>query len=159
MELTTKLNENYRLEYLDSDWKLATVYSTFLVPKSQQEAIRLIYGMRTTPGKKAPVIHQPVQWISDTREILIEQGILERVDQKLKGAVIKANIDPIVQSLITAGTQDSTDPVVLDGVRIILNSSWFRNFFSFDNLNSPITYQNKEPYEPYRDLIKLNPSA
>lgn len=159
MELTTKLDENYRLDYIDSDWKLATVYTAFLIPKSQQEAIRLIYGIRTTPGKRAPVIHQPVQWISDTREILMEHGLLHRKDQKLRGTQIGASIEPIVQSLIDAGAQDSTDPVVLDGVRIILNSSWFRNFFSFDNLHSPISYQNGEVYEPYQNLVKQNLSG
>ena len=157
MELITKLDEKYSISYLDSDWKLATIYTAFLIPKSQQEAIRLIYGIRTTPGKRAPVIHQPVQWISDTREMLMENGLLHCKDQRLRGTQIGASIEPIVQSLIDAGAQDSTDPVVLDGVRIILNSSWFRNFFSFDNLHSPISYQNGKVYEPYQNLVKQNP--
>lgn len=159
MELTPKLDENYRLEDLDSDWKLATLYTAFLAPKSQQEAIKLIYRIRTIPGKRAPKIHHPVQWITDTREILMEQGYLIRVDQKLKGSVMKANIEPIVSSLIAAGTEDCTDPVTLDGVRAVLDSSWFRDFFSYDHLHSPIEYKNGQIYEPYQNIMKENPSG
>jgi hypothetical protein len=153
------MTEKYRLEDIDNDWKLATLYTAFLVPKSQQEAIRLIYGIRTVPGKRATRINRPVGWVSETRKELTNKGFLIKTDNILKGSIFKANIEPIVQSLLLAKTEDSTDPVVVEGVRSVLESFWFRDFFSYDNINSPITYKNEQVYEPYQNIIKDNTSG
>lgn len=154
MELTTNLSENCSLEDLNNDWKLSTLYTAFLVPKTQQEAVKLIYKIKTIPGKKAPRINRPVQWITDTREKLMDMGFLIKTDNKLKNSIIKANIEPIIQSLIKTGSEDSNDPVVLKGVRLVLESFWFRDFFSYDMLHSPINYKNGEVYEPFQGIIK-----
>ena len=37
MSIPAKMDESKDLEYLDEDWKLATVYTAFLYPKSQQD--------------------------------------------------------------------------------------------------------------------------
>lgn len=78
MSLPTKLTQNYSLKYLDTDQRLATVYTAFLVPKTQQDAIRLIYNIPKEEGRRAPIINRPVKQISDTRKKLMEAGLLIR---------------------------------------------------------------------------------
>jgi len=158
MSIPAKMDESKDLEYLDTDWKLATVYTAFLYPKSQQDAIRLIYKSSKRIGDKTLDIRNPANWIIDTREKLMERGYLIRTDNKLKNSIIKADIEPIVQSLIAAGMDGGRDHEVQEGVRLVLDSDWFRNFFSDEFLNNPITYRNGTVYEPYHDIVKENPS-
>lgn len=152
-------DEPHNLEYLDTDWKLATVYTAFLFPKSQQDAIRLIYKKNKGIGGKAPIIKHPVNWIIDAREELMEKGYLVRTDNKLKNSVIKADVEPIIGSLIAAGADKSPSPEIIEGTRRVLDSNWFRKFFSYEYLYNPITYRNKDVYEPYLDTIKHTPSG
>jgi hypothetical protein len=153
------------LEFLDKDWKLATVYTAFLSSKSQQDAIRLIYKKKyeegdKKSGKKAPIV-QPQNWIIATRKKLMNEGYLIRMDNELKNSVIKANIEPIVNSLIATHLHDSSDREIQNGLLLVLDSKWFRQLFSYGNLHSPFTYQNENEtiYEPYQNLIKKNPSG
>lgn len=147
------------LEFLDTDWKLATVYTAFLFPKSQQDAIRLIYKAGKGIGGRAPVIKHPVNWIIDAREELMNRGYLVRTDNKLKNSVIKADIEPIIESLIAAGADKGLAPEIIEGTRRVLDSDWFRTFFSYGFLCNPVTYRNKSIYEPYQEITKQNPSG
>jgi len=147
------------LEYLDTDWKLATVYTAFLFPKSQQDAIRLIYKAGKGIGGRAPVIKHPVNWIIDAREELMNRGYLVSTDNKLRSSVIKAEVSPILESLIEAGGKKGPGPEIIEGTRRILDSNWFRKFFSYEYLYNPITYRNNDIYEPYLNIIKHTPSG
>jgi len=151
--------EPVNLEFLEGDLKLATVYTAFLQPKSQQDAIRLIYKAGRGKGGKAPIIHHPVNWIIDARKKLMARQLLVSTDQRLRNSIIKADIGPIVRSLIGTGAEGGFDPAIIDGVRLVLDSAWFRSFFSYELIHSPITYRNDTVYEPYRDIIKINPSG
>ena len=144
------------LQYLDTDWKLATVYTAFLSPKSHQDAVRLIYGLQYDREKRAPVIHHPQQWIKDARDQLMERDLIKITEQKLKGSIIKANIDPILHSLIQTGTVKMNDLSILEGLRIVLDSQWFRNIFTFENIHYPMTYKDGTVYEPFRNLVRIN---
>jgi len=158
MLITAKTDSPNNLEYLDTDWKLATVYTAFFYPKSQQDAIRLIYKFSKRIGDQTLDIRNPANWIIDTREKLMKRGYLVRTDSKLRNSVIKSEIEPIVQSLIAAGVDGGQDHDIQEGVRLVLDSDWFRNFFSDGFLNNPITYRNGTIYEPYREITKQNPS-
>ncbi|MEI6841555.1 MAG: hypothetical protein WCK53_09830 [Methanomicrobiales archaeon] len=165
MPTPERMNEPNNLEYLDTDWKLATVYTAFLFPKSQQDAIRLIYKKNKGIGGKAPIIKHPVNWIIDAREELMEKGYLVRTDNKLKNSIIKADVEPIITSLIEAGAKTGPAPApapapeIIEGTRRVLDSNWFRKFFSYEYLYNPITYRNKSVYEPYLETIKHTPSG
>lgn len=159
MSISEKTYEPDNLEFLDRDLKLATVYTAFLNPKSQQNAIRLIYKARKGIGERAPIIHHPVNWIIEAREELMKRKYLVSTDNKLRNSVIKADIEPVIRSLIVAGVDGGSNPEVVKGVRLVLDSAWFRTFFSYEFLHSPITYRNKTVYEPYREIIKRNPSG
>lgn len=164
MSISKKMGDSNNLEFLDTDWKLATVYTAFLHPKSQQEAIRLIYKKNYVKtdkkiGKRAPIIKHPLNWIIDTREELMNEGYLVSTDYKLKNSVIKAEIEPIIKSLIASGVDGCSIPEIVEGTRLVLDSNWFRKLFSYRCLHNPITYRNKTIYEPYRDIIKQNPSG
>ena len=143
------------LHYLDSDWKLATVYTAFLVPKSHQDAVRLIYNLEYDKNKKAPVIQHPQQWVKDARDLLMERNLISITEQKLKSSILKANVDPIIQSLIEMNRETMKDLSILEGVRLVLDSRWFRNFFTFENLHHPMTYKDGTIYEPFRNLEKI----
>jgi len=147
-------NEN-NLQYLDSDWKLATVYTAFLVPKSHQDAVRLIYNLEYDKNKRAPIIQHPQKWVKDARVLLMERNLITITEQKLKSTILKANVDPIIQSLIEMNRNTMKDLSVLEGVRLVLDSQWFRNFFTFENLHHPMTYKDGSVYEPYRNLEKI----
>ena len=158
MSKPAKTDKQNTLDLLDKDWKMATVYTAFLFPKSQQDAIRLIYKAGKGTGGRAPIINHPVNWIITAREELMDRGYLVSTDNKLRNSVIKADIEPIIQSLIAAGVVGGSTPEVIEGVRLVLDSTWFRTFFSYDNLYHPITYRNHTDYEPYRDITKIIPS-
>ncbi len=161
MSIHEAADDPHNLEYLDTNWKLATVYTAFLFPKSQQDAIRLIYKAGKGIGGKAPVIHHPLNWIIDAREELMEKGYLVRTDNKLKNSIIKADVSPILASLIEAGVEKGPrpGPEIIEGTRRVLDSNWFRKFFSYEYLYNPITYRNKDIYEPYQNIIKHTPSG
>jgi len=143
------------LQFLDSDWKLATVYTAFLVPKSHQDAVRLIYGLEYDRNRKAPSIPHAQGWISTARDQLLERNLLSFIDNKVKSSIIKASVDPIIQSLMETNKEMMKDLSVLEGVRLVLDSQWFRNFFTFQNIYTPMTYTDGTVYEPYRNLIKI----
>lgn len=143
------------IAFLDTDWKLATVYVAFIEPKTQQDAVRFIYGKRKPQGRHAPVITQPVQWITDAREELMAHNFLIRTDNKLRGSIIKANNTPILRSLQDAGAENCHLPDVMKGAEMVLDSPWFRSFFSYTMVHSPMTYADGTVYEPYRNLIKI----
>lgn len=142
------------LHYLDSDWKRATVYTAFLVPKTHQDAVRLIYGLEYDRNKRAPPIHHAQNWISKSRDELMELNLLTFTDHKLKNSLITARVDPIIQSLIEHNQEMMNDLSLREGVRLVLDSHWFRDFFSFHHIHYPMTYKSGTVYEPYRDLVK-----
>jgi hypothetical protein len=158
MSIPAKMDESKDLEYLDTDWKLATVYTAFLHQKTQQNAIRLIYKRSKKRDEKILDIKNPANWIINARKELMDEGYLIKTDNKLRDSVIKADIEPIIQSLIAADVIHRQGPEVQEGVRLVLDSDWFRNFFSDGFLNNPITYRNGTIYEPYREITKQNPS-
>ena len=155
MPYPTGSSEAKTIAYLDTDWKLATVYIAFMEPKTQQDAVRFIYGRRKVEGRHAPVIKQPVKWITEARETLMADGFLVRTDNKLRGSIIKADISPILRSLQEAGAEDSHKPDVMKGAKMVLDSPWFRFFFSYTAIHTPMTYADGAIYEPYQNLIKI----
>jgi hypothetical protein len=155
MSFPTGSSEAKTIAYLDTDWKLATIYIAFMEPKTQQDAVRFIYGRRKVEGRHAPVIKQPVKWITEVRETLMADGFLVRTDNKLRGSIIKADISPILRSLQEAGAEGSHKPDVMKGAEMVLDSPWFRSFFSYTAMHTPMTYADTTIYEPYQNLIKI----
>jgi len=148
--LTTKMTEKCNLEVLDNDVRAATVYIAFLEPKIQQDAIELIYHKRN-PGKN-------VQWVIDKRKELERDGYLTKSDRKLRGAVFKSNIDPIIHTIQKEiersgsflNKEDEFTKESFTALNLILNSTWFRNFYSRKILKNPFYYSNKKIHSTYQ---------
>ena len=152
MFLTTKMNENCTLERLENDVDAATVYIAFFEPKYQQKAIELIYH------KKNPGVN--LQWFYKKRQELEKEGYLTRCDTKLKGSVYKSNIEPVINTIREEINKRGSllikdDAVIKDSfndLRLILDSKWFRDFYSKKRLEYPFRYTNGKIISTYQPL-------
>jgi hypothetical protein len=111
------------------DWKLmdGIVYLSFIEPKTQKEAVEMVYqedydkvGMR--PFREA-------------RKRLIQQGYLKS-DGSMRNAVFKSSmkafVDQVEQNLEEEERELSDD--FRNDIYMITDSDWFRKFFSSDNI-------------------------
>ncbi len=87
------------LSWLDSDSKLATVWTAYLEPKTQQEAFRLI-NLVPNGEERRPRLVGPMQWVIDARETLQEKGCLIKTDNKLRNSIYKADITPVINTIL-----------------------------------------------------------
>ena len=76
MPYPTGSSEAKTIAYLDTDWKLATVYA-FMEPKPSRMCTIHLWEKKVE-GRHAPVIKQPVKWITEARETLMADGFLVR---------------------------------------------------------------------------------
>ena len=146
------MTEKCNLEILENDVRAATVYIAFFEPKIQQDAIELIYHHRN-PGRN-------IQWVIDKRKELERDGYLTRSDRKLRGAIFKSNIDPIIHTIEKEiersgsflNKEDEFTKESFSALNLILNSTWFRNFYSRKVLKNPFYYSNKKIHSTYQFL-------
>lgn len=146
------MTENCNLENLDHDVRAATVYIAFFAPKIQQDAIELIFHKRN-PGRN-------IQWVINKRKELERDGYLTKCDTKLRGAVFKSNIDPVIHTLRKEiersgsflNTDDDFTKESFAALNLILDSTWFRNFYSRKILKNPFYYSNKKIHSTYQFL-------
>jgi hypothetical protein len=146
------MNEKCNLDIFEKDTRAATVYIAFFDPKIQQDAIELIYHNRN-PGKN-------IQWIIEKRKFLEENGYLIRENNNLRGAVFRANVDPIINTILEEierrgsfiEKNNLTTIESIKTLKIILDSFWFRNFYSKKVLKNPFSYKNNELISTYQYL-------
>jgi len=119
----------------------------------------LIYKAGDRTRGRIPVINHPVQWIIDTMKELMDWGYLVSTDNRFRNSIMKSSIDPIINLLVATESEGISNPEIREAARLVLDSDWFRNFFSYSFLQDPITYRDATIYEPYRNLSKENPSG
>jgi hypothetical protein len=181
MSLTTASLKSCSLETIQKSIIEATLYTLFFNPKTQSEAIKLMYGIGkstfTIFGEDHERVHKStsninINPITNARHKLLEKGFLIKMDDNLRNSIFKASSEPITnyiknklklrKSRITP--DPSKDYVALS---IILDSEWFRSFFSNDFLLNPITHTTRyyfndfdedewipQVYHPYGYIIK-----
>ncbi len=141
--------ESCDLKYLERNLHNATVWTAFLEPKTQQEAAALIFGVE--PGGP---IHHNISSISKTRHNLLERNLLSKKENKLRNVKLRANITPLINSILRVQKKEALTEDEIKVLSIILDSDWFREIFSHKKIRHPFTYQDKEVYEPFLGLYK-----
>jgi len=148
------INPPFDLTYLDSDWKRATLWMAFLEPKTQQDAIRYIYHGETKGVSE--------NWIIAAKRELLEREYIIKTDQEERNSIYSANTEPIINSLLSQVNQmrrkPDNDEMQIDCTKKVLDSQWFRSFFSYTAVTSPILMSDGQVYRPFDSLYKSSPS-
>jgi hypothetical protein len=97
----------------------------------------LIYEAGERTSGRIPVINHPVQWIIDTMKELMDRGYLVSTDKMFRNSIMKSSIDPIINSLVATESEGISNPEIREAARLVLDSDWFRNFFSYSFLQGP----------------------
>lgn len=114
MDVNWEILEN-RDEYKDE----MIVYLLFIDEKTQKEAAEFMYQ------KEYSKINTST--IKNARKTLIQNGLIES-DGSLRNAVFSSNLDYIVNQF------ENLDQKTIEGIKMFLESEWFRSLFSLDNI-------------------------
>lgn len=122
MNVESEILEN-RDEYKDE----MIIYLLFIDGKTQKEAAEFMYQ------KEYSKINTST--IKNARKTLIQNNLIES-DGSLRNAVFESNLDYIIDRISEAASKrDYTiDEKELEGIRMFLESEWFRSLFSLDNI-------------------------
>ena len=156
MSETTYSQEECSLDALDQDRTRSNAYVAFFTQKSEANAKRFIYGI-TGSGSSPP---NPGQIIDARRELSLN-GYIHRINNGLKKVLFRSSVDPIINS-IRSDTGRSRSHFDLESERgnfcvgalaTVLDSEWFRQFFSYHATHNPYPGKNKgEFYSGYAGL-------
>ncbi len=155
MLLTTNPLKQCSLDDINESITEATLFTAFYYPKAQSDAVKLIYGVdkstRNIFGEDHERAHKSTSNINiapviNARKKLINKGFLKKMDDNLRGSIFKSSSIPITNYIenkldsrksrkIPSPSEDYT------ALSIILDSNWFRSFFSNDFLLNPPTHQ------------------
>jgi len=114
----------------------ATVYISCLEPKSTTELVKFIYK----PDSVADINSTPV---SKARASLERAGYLVRYDVQLRNTRFRATSLPILEYVRMVRHRDSSlefDDPVYAALEKVIDSPWFRGFFSEKILRNPPRY-------------------
>lgn len=156
MSLTTKISQSCPLDYINDSYIEATLYTAFYYPKTQADAVKLIYGIDNSKisifGADHERAHKStsninINPITKARKKLLANGFLVKMDNNLRNSNFKATSEPITNfiksKLKLRKSRISPNPSQdYDALSIILDSKWFRDFFSNDFLLNPPTHSH-----------------
>lgn len=154
MSLTTQNPKTCSLDSLRKSISQATFYTAFYYPKTQSEAIKLVYRI---PNSKVSIFgedHERVHKstsninfnpITKARKKLTNDGFLIRMDEKFRNSILKASSIPITNYIknklkLRKSRRHPNPSQDYEALSIILDSMWFRSFFSNDFLLNPPTH-------------------
>jgi len=136
MESTTPKTKACRINDLTTSSMAATVYISCLEPKSTTELVNFIYK----PVSVADINSNPV---SKARASLERAGYLVRCDVQLRNTRFRATHRPIMDYVHAVIDRDSSlkfDDQVYAALEKVIDSQWFRGFFSEKFLRTPPRY-------------------
>ena len=161
MSLTTTSTKTCSLDSIKESITEATLYTAFFYPKTQSEAVKLIYGIEKSTlsifGEDHERAHKStsninINPITNARHKLFAKGFLIKMDGKLRNSTFKASSIPITNYIknklrLRKSRRTPNPSEDYAALSIILDSEWFRSFFSNDFLlnpptHSPIQYPN-----------------
>jgi hypothetical protein len=160
MSETTYSTEECSLDSLENDRIRSNAYVAFFTQNTQADANRFIYGIQgngLSPSNPGPLI--------DARMELSKKGYIHRMTEGLRNVPFRSSVDPIINS-IRSDIERSGSYFDLDGdqgrvsigaLAKVLDSEWFRQFFSYHTIHNPWPGKNKgEFYSGYAGL-RLTP--
>ena len=160
MSLTTTSTQSCILDSINGSHNgshiEATLYTAFYYPKTQADAVKLIYGIDDSRisifGADHERAHKStsninINPITKARKKLLAEGFLIKMDNNLRNSNFKATSEPITNfiknKLKLRKSRRSPNPSQdFDALSIILDSKWFRSFFSNDFLLKPPTHSH-----------------
>ena len=160
MSETTYSTEECSLDALENDRIRSNAYVAFFTQKTQADANRFIYGIQgngLSPSNPGPLI--------DARMELSEKGYIHRMNEGLRNVPFRSSVDPIINSIRTdierSGSYFDLDSesgrASMDALAKVLDSEWFRQFFSYHAIHNPYPGKNMgEFYSGYAGL-RLTP--
>jgi hypothetical protein len=160
MSETTYSTEECSLDTLENDRIRSNAYVAFFTQKTQADANRFIYGIQgngLSPSNPGPLI--------DARMELSEKGYIHRMNEGLRNVPFRSSVDPIINSIRSdierSGSYFDLDSakgkVSFEALAKVLDSEWFRQFFSYHAIHNPYPGKNKgEFYSGYAG-IRLTP--
>ncbi|MCX6699306.1 MAG: hypothetical protein NTV68_05170 [Methanomicrobiales archaeon] len=160
MSETTYSREECSLDTLEHDRARSNAYVAFFTQKSEADANRFIYGIT---GSRLPPSN-PGLFI-DARRGLYLNGYIHRINNGLKNVLFRSSVDPIINSIRsdTGRGRSYSDldrergNISVEALATVLDSEWFRQFFSFHAIHNPYPGKNKgEFYSGYAGL-RLEP--
>lgn len=154
MSLTTQNPKVCSLESIRKSFTEATLFTAFYYPKTQSEAVKLVYGIHDSKvkifGEDHGRVHNStsninINPISNARQKLINNGFLIKTDEKLRNSIFKASSKPITNYIknklkLRKSRRNPNTSQDYEALSIILDSMWFRSFFSNDFLLNPPTH-------------------
>lgn len=146
MSETTYSREECSLDTLEHDRARSNAYVAFFTQKSDADANRFIYGItgsRLPPSNTGPLI--------DARRELSLNGYIHRINNGLKNVLFRSSVDPIINSIRsdTGRGRSYSDldrergNVSVEALATVLDSEWFRQFFSYHAIHNPYPGKNK----------------
>ncbi|MEI6294036.1 MAG: hypothetical protein WCP36_10150 [Methanomicrobiales archaeon] len=160
MSETTYSTEECSLDALENDRIRSNAYVAFFTQKTQADANRFIYGVQgggLSPSNPGPLI--------DARMELSEKGYIHRMNEGLRNVPFRSSVGPIINSIHSdikrSGSYFDLDSekgkVSIRALTKVLDSEWFRQFFSYHAIHNPYPGKNKgEFYSGYAGL-RLTP--
>jgi hypothetical protein len=160
MSETTYSTEECSLDTLEHDRIRSNAYVAFFTQKTQADANRFIYGITgggLSPSNPGPLI--------DARMELSEKGYIHRMNEGLRNVPFRSSVDPVMNSIRAdierSGSYFDLDcekgRVSIEALATVLDSEWFRQFFSYHAIHNPYPGKNKgEFYSGYAGL-RLTP--
>lgn len=141
-----RIEENYLMGFENESQKIyqsllgtglrCAVFSSFICPKTNSDAVKLVYGVKDT---------REISMASfvEHRTNLERNGFIEKTDFKNRGGEYKASMEPAVAYSLWLNESNSSqaDKYTDDFYRaysIIIDSDWFRQFFSNNFLRQPL---------------------
>ena len=154
MSLTTNSQKTCSLDSINKSNTEATLYTAFYYPKTQSEAIKLIYGIEKSTisifGEDHERAHKSTSNINtspitNARKKLLNKNFIKKMDDNLKNSIFKASPIPITNyiknKIKLRKSRRTPDPAEdYTALTIILDSKWFRSFFSNEFLLNPPTH-------------------
>ncbi len=124
------------IEDLTTPSMAGTVYVSCLQPKTTKELVQFIYGVDSAASvNSTPVIR--------ARAALHQAHYLVTEGDMLRNTGFRATTQPIREYARTVIARDSDlefDDTVFDALEKVLDSQWFRGFFSHEFLRNPPRY-------------------
>ena len=154
MSLTTQNPRICSLESIRKSVTEATLFTAFYYPKTQSEAIKLVYGIPDSTvsifGEDHERVHKStsninITPITNARQKLMKDGFIIKMDEKLRSSDFKASPIPITNYIknhhkLRKSRRNPNPSQDYEALSIILDSMWFRSFFSNDFLLNPPTH-------------------
>ena len=140
MSKTTFSRAECSLDVLEQDRTWSNAYVAFFTQKSDADATRFMSGITgsgSPPSNSVPLM--------DARRELALYGYIHQIDNGLKNVQFRSSVDPIINSIRSDierngsyfDLESGRGNVCVEALATVLDSEWFRQFFSYHATHHP----------------------